>query len=266
MSAVNLGNHLNQVVNHAKNSLFAQGELAQLTHSAFNLAVITIQNEGKEEIEISYPVGYSPSRIPITSTNKYKREQLIERYSFLANNQLAINGMYQLVAIVEAMLGDVIRAVIMKYPQKISNKKTISVSVVLAASSIDEIHFQAVDYMLNELSYKSPKDFAESLNGLVSVNLLECPAFHKYLELKATSDIYIHNRGVANEIYVNKSGSHHRVNIGQVIPVDTQYFLESYEYCLQLTEWIEIHLNEIWPSSEMENRKASSASQDNINA
>ena len=160
------------------------------------------------------------------------------------------------------MLGDVIRAVIMKYPQKIGTKKNISVGIVLAASSIEEIHFQAIDSILNELSYKTPRDFSESLSSIVSVNLLECPAFHKYLEVKATRDIYIHNRGVANDIYVNKSGSHARVIAGNIIPVDAQYFLESYESCLQLTEWLEINLHEIWPSSEMEDRKAKSASDD----
>jgi hypothetical protein len=36
------------------------------------------------------------------------------------------------------------------------------------------------------------------------------------------------------------------------LPVDIPYFLESYEACLQLTEWLESELDQHWHSSERE--------------
>jgi hypothetical protein len=125
---------------------------------------------------------------------------------------------------------------------------------VLKATTLQEIHLQATDALLNELSYKSPSEFADALQGLLSINLLECPAFHKYVEIKATRDIFIHNRGIANDIYMRKAGSHARVKTGVVLPIDLQYFLESYEICLQVTEWLEKELHAHWHSSQFENK------------
>ena len=86
----------------------------------------------------------------------------------------------------------------------------------------------------------------------MSINLLECPAYHKYIEIKATRDIYIHNKGNANEMYLSKAGSHARVKAEEFLPIDTIYFLESFEACLQITEWLENSLHTVWHSSEFE--------------
>ena len=194
------------------------------------------------------------SKQAIAYTRKYKKEELNARYNFLANAQLGINGVYRLVTIIEAMLGDLIRAIVMKYPDKLGSKRSVSTGIILAASSLEEIHLHAVDLLLVDLSYKSPHDFAKDALNLMSVNLLECPAYHRYTETKATRDIHIHNGGIANEVYVTKAGSHARVLPGNALPVDAVYFLESYEFCLQLSEWIEKKLHDVWPSSEYEAR------------
>jgi len=131
---------------------------------------------------------------------------------------------------------------------------------VLEAYTLQEVHLKATDSLLNELSYKSPAEFAGALQSLLSVNLLECPAFHRYVELKATRDIHVHNRGLANDTYLKKSGSHARVARDVFLPVDIPYFLESYEACLQVTEWLEVELDQHWHSSEREAAKTPAGS------
>jgi len=255
---MNVGNEIYQRIGLAKTSLFLQGELAQLTYLALEKAAKDVQDGALDEIEISYPIGYRPDKQAMPGSHKYKKQELIDRYAFLGNHQLAINGVYQLVTIIEALLGDVLRKVILNFPNKIGTKRAIKTSLVLSASSIEEIHLQAIDAVLNELSYKSPKDFSEECEKLLSINLMECPAFHKYLETKATRDIYIHNQGIANDIYIQKSTSHARVKSGDFLPINTVYFLESYESCLQITEWLESALHVVWHSSEYEEYKSKS--------
>ncbi len=252
MSTANLGNALYQLIADARNALFNQGELAQLTYGALDVAAGNLRASTEDEVAVTYPIGYRADRTTITSTNKYKKEQLLARYGYLAFNQLALNGLVQLVTIVEALLGDVVRAVVTRYPQKLGAKRTIPMTTVLESTSIEEIHVRATDALLNELAYKSPTDFAESTQPILSINLLECPAFHRYVEIKASRDIFIHNRGVANEIYARKCGSHARVRPGQQLPADITYFLESYESCLQFTEWLERELHSRWHSSLLE--------------
>jgi hypothetical protein len=251
-----IGNQLYQRSVLAKNAVFLQAELAQLTYLSYEETVKRVNEGDKEEIELSYPVGYRPDKSVIPSTHKYKKEELIEKYAFLGNHQLAINGVYQLVTIMETALADLLRIVLKKFPNKIGSKRSIKSSVVLAATSIEEIHIKTIDSVLNEMAYKSPKDFAIEFEQLMSINLLECPAYHKYIETKATRDIYIHNNGNANEIYVTKADSHSRVKTGEFLPIDTIYFLESFESCIQITEWLEQNLHVVWHSSNFEYYKA----------
>ena len=252
MNLPNLGNSLFQLVKTARHALFDQGELAQLTYGAFDVIARNVMSNESETIEISFPVGYRPDKTPLLSKRDYSKEQLLGRYQFLAFTQMPLNGLAQLVTITEALLGDVVREVVVRYPQKLGGKRMIQLQDVLEAQSLEEVHLRATDTLLNDLSYKSPLDFASSLNDLLSVNLLECSAFHKYVELKATRDIHVHNRGFANETYLKKAGSHARARDKMNLPVDIPYFLESYEACLQLTEWLESELDQHWHSSDRE--------------
>lgn len=255
MKTINIGNYLNQIVYSARASMFDQGELAQLTYGAFDIAASSMRQSGQEEIEVTFPVAYKPDRTAVTATRKYNQQQLLGKYQFLAFHQLSINGILQLVILVEAMLSDVLRAVIVRYPHKIGGKRVIQIQSVLESSSLEDVHIRATDALLNELSYKSPSEFAEAVGQILSINLLECPSFHRYLEIKATRDIFIHNRGITNEVYERKSGAHARAKSGQALPADIQYFMESYEHCLQVADWLEEQLHEHWHSSDYEERK-----------
>lgn len=255
MSSSNLGNQVNQIVRLARVSMFDQGELAQLTYGAFDIAARSMQSMEQEEIEVTFPIGYKPDKTTIPSTRTYRKEQLLAKYQYLAFHQLTVNALVQLVTLVETMLGDVVRAIVARYPQKLGGKRTLSIQSVLEATTLEEVHLRATDTLLNELSYKSPAEFAESMEQLLSINLLECPAFHRYTEIKATRDIFVHNRGIANDVYVRKAGSHARVTSGKDLPADLQYFLESYEHCLQVVDWLEEQLHSHWHSSEYEDRR-----------
>lgn len=254
MNLPNLGNQLNQLVAGARVALFAQGELAQLAYSAFDVAASNIQQATEERITIQYPIGYNADRTPLLSSQEYGKSELINRYGYLAFHQLSVNGIVQLVTVMEALFGDLTRTIVIRYPQKLGAKRSIKLQQVLEATTLEELHLRATDSLLNELAYKSPKEFAEAFGELASVNLLECPAYHRFAEVKATRDIHIHNRGISNDVYAIKAGSHARAKPGSQLPVDSAYFLEGYETCIQVTEWLEAQLHDKWHSSELEER------------
>ena len=167
----NLGNLLNQIVTCARHAMFDQGELAELTYGAFNIAVRSLQESSGEEIEVTFPVGYMADRTTIPATRTYRKDELLSKYQFLAFQQLSVNALVQLVTLVETMLSDVVRAVVVRYPQKLGAKRSIPIQAVLESTSMEEIHIRATDALLNELSYKSPAEFAEQVCQLLSVNL-----------------------------------------------------------------------------------------------
>lgn len=252
------GNRINELLQNAKSLLFLQGEMAQLTYLSFEQNIKWVnQLEDDKTIPISYPLGYRADNTAIMSQPRnYTKEELVERYAHLGVNKLPVDGIFQLVTIMETLMNDVLRTILVEYPNKIPSKKKIDVDSVLTANSIEQIKLNLVDGILNEIAYKSPKDYATEFEKYTGVNLLENPVFHKYIELKATRDIHIHNGGIANDIYLNKSGVVARVKSGQYLPVDIPYFLNSYEQCLQLNEILENELDKIWPSENYRDRKS----------
>ncbi|MBD2768950.1 hypothetical protein IC235_13735 [Hymenobacter sp. BT664] len=242
------GDKLYRKVDNQRSQLFIQGELAELTYQSYQLSISTVDNGKSDNFEVTFPIGYKADNTSINGTRTYTKDDLISRYEYICYSQLPINGIYQLVTITEVLLIDILRDILLEFPNKIPSKRKIDAELVLEAGSLDEVKNSIVNSLINELNYKSPREFAEEFEKYTGIKLLEQPAFHKYIELKATRDIYIHNSGVANSIYLNKAGTLSRVRIDEFLPVTIQYFLESYECCLQLTEVLELLLNKIWPS------------------
>lgn len=257
------GDKLIEIINSSRNQLFLQGEMAQLTYISFEQMTTWVDNQKEDTIPISYPIGYNPDKTTMMSQPyNYTKDDLKERYAFLGLNKLPIDAIYQLVTITETMLNDLLRAILIEFPKKIPNKRKLDIDQVLACDNLDQIKLAIVDTILNEFAYKSPKEYADEFSFYTGVKLLENPVFHQYIELKATRDIHIHNKGIANEIYLNKAGVLARVKSGHYLPVTIQYFLEMYEQCLQLTEVLERALNDIWPSLVYKNRKQLSIQED----
>ncbi|OFX60855.1 MAG: hypothetical protein A2046_14620 [Bacteroidetes bacterium GWA2_30_7] len=250
------GDKLIEIINSSKTQLFLQGEMAQLTYISFEQMTTWVDNQKDDAIPISYPIGYNPDKTTMMSQPyNYSKEDLKGRYAFLGLNKLPIDAIYQLVTITETMLNDLLKTILMEFPKKIPNKKKLDIDQILACDNLDQIKRAIVDTILNEFAYKSPKEYADEFCFYSGVKLLETPVFHQYIELKATRDIHIHNKGIANEIYLNKAGVLARVKSGIYLPVTIQYFLEMYEQCLQLTEVLEKALNDIWPSLIYKNSK-----------
>jgi hypothetical protein len=256
MTTTNLGNDLYSNVTMARNLVLASGESARLTYGSLSNAADSVMQSDLAEHVIEFPIGWNADHTPMMGTRNYQKDALANRYQQLAGVTLPLNGIVHLVVIMEAMLSEIVRAIVRRYPHKLGSKRTIALESVLDSTSMDEVYIRATDAVLHDLSYLSPKEFAEEFRKLTDISLLESAPFLKYLEIKATRDVCIHNQFIANVIYERKAGSHRRVKAGMKLPIDIQYFMESYETCLQLTEWLEEELHERWHSSERDDWQA----------
>ena len=160
-SKISFGDQVYQIVFYATGSLFTQNELADLTYRTFQFAANAIARDKSVQFEMPFPVGYSSSKKAIMGSRTYNKKELINLYKTLAESQLPINVIYQFVATIETMLGNLIQAIIIKYPEKLSSKMTLDMRAILEASSMEEIHRHAAEMILHDLSYKSPRDFAQ---------------------------------------------------------------------------------------------------------
>ena len=253
------GDNLFDSIGAARNKIFLQGELTQLTYQAYDMYVRAIEESQDEIIKAIIPLGLHPNNELMIGNKQYTKQELIEYYQYAHDTQLPTNGMYQLVTIMEVLLGDILRLILMKFPNKIPNKRKCDYEIILNAESIDQLKLALANIVLNELNYKSPKEFAEEFKNYTGVDLMISPFYHSFLELKATRDIHIHNNGISNNIYLTKSGAKARVaKSGEYLPVDMLYYFQNYEACLQITEYLERELHNIWESPKyIEQRKLS---------
>jgi hypothetical protein len=68
------GDKLYSRVSVARNILFLQGEIAQLTYQSFDKYAQLINETVATEIEVTYPIGYRPDNNPINTTHKYLKK------------------------------------------------------------------------------------------------------------------------------------------------------------------------------------------------
>lgn len=250
-----LGDEINEALQSSFGTLFKQGEFYQLAYEAFRFTAQAVTDGMSEPIRFKYPIGVANNGQPLIGETEYSRESFLEHHRLLTDFALPNTGILGLVTTLEAVFSHLIRIIILRYPQKLGKKKKVSVDVILRYEDLSNIHNAIIDEVLNELTYKSPKEFAESAVDIFGINLLEIAAYHRYIEIKATRDIYVHNQGIANDIYLAKAGSHARAKQGERLHLDNNYFLISYETCLKLLEELEVKFHEIWPSDAYEQRK-----------
>lgn len=243
-----LGDEIFSRLRQAKHTHFKSAELMQLAYEAFKLVINSVGSKIKEKLTLQYPLGLHPDGNPIVGTQKYTKDEFIQHNVILAESALPIQGIYGLVTTMESMFGDLIKIICAKYPQKLGGKRTISLESIVSCENIEDVRMACINDLLNDLSYKSPRDFAQQAESIMSIKLLEIPEYHKYIELKATRDVHIHNDGIANTIYAKKVESHARVQVGTDLPVTNQYFLDRYEACLKLIEVMQSKFHDVWPS------------------
>lgn len=128
------------------------------------------------------------------------------------------------VALTENYLADMLRVVFRGYPMKLSAEdKTVDLELVLAADDLDDVLSAVIERQIHSVFYRRPEKYFKFIEDVLSVSITDTLK-ETYSEVKATRDILVHNDGVANAIYVRKSGACARAEDGQPVGVDEAYF------------------------------------------
>jgi hypothetical protein len=138
------------------------------------------------------------------------------------------------VTLFEDFVFDLLRAWLNAYPQTLS-KRELKFQTVLDSSDKPQIIEAVVEKELLGVAYKRIEDWFIFLNNLVKLNCPQPDQIAKLAEIKATRDIMVHNKGVANEIYIEKSMGQARFTAGDLLEITEQYHRESWELIKQVT-------------------------------
>ena len=132
------------------------------------------------------------------------------------------------VSIFEAFVFDLLRLWLTAYPGSLS-KKLLEFGTVLNAPNKAAITFAVVDKELNELKYDRVSAWFEYLEKIARLGCPSAEEIERLAEIKATRDILIHNKGIANPIYVSKAGRYARYKDGETMDIPEPYHRESWE-------------------------------------
>lgn len=154
---------------------------------------------------------------------KYKKSYLLE-LSF-----------QHLVSLLEAWFFDLLRF-ILSDTKKLNKNSKIDIGEIVNLKNKEEIIQRIIDREINELQYKNPRDWFANLWKFVKINEPKQDEIEQISEIKASRDILVHNKGIANQIYLNKSGKLARVEENEVIPITLEYFHNSWALLKDVTQ------------------------------
>ncbi len=137
------------------------------------------------------------------------------------------------VALFEDFIGDFLRLWLNHYPKSLS-KRTVEFKTVLECSGKTEIVSAVVDEQLHSLQYKKVEEWFEYIEDIAQLGCKTPDQIEQLAEIKATRDILVHNKGIANAIYVEKSMGRARFAVGEHVNVPEHYHRESWRIVKQV--------------------------------
>jgi len=219
------------------NDLYIEAQLSVQGLNSVLGEVKNLQKKGKKRFKISAP---STTKSP---RNIYREFALVhELLDQRIHSKEYVQTIVFAVALTESYLSFCLQAVIRAYPQKllVSGKGTevkegaplpVDLRDIIQANSIDIIIADRASQRVREASYATPESFfkyCSTIFGFEYVSELQ----KQYIEIKAGRDIFVHNNGIVNKIYLDKSKERSRAQNGQLLPVDLIY-LEKTVICLK---------------------------------
>lgn len=170
---------------------------------------------------------------PVTGTTTTEAE-LRERIDDYVKKRLRVSTFISFQVIFEAFFFDLVRAWLRAYPHAMSEKAQVPVNAILDAPDKAAIVDFLVEREVAALGYAKLADWFAALNGRLKLDCPTAEEVERLAEAKATRDVFVHNRGVANEVYVRKAGTRARHPAGEVIDLPDAYHNETWELLMKV--------------------------------
>jgi hypothetical protein len=185
---------------------------------------------GTDEPEQEYEVPSSDGETTTLSRDHGEVFRLLETaYTFGIHQQAIIAA----VALTEDYLQTTLRTVLRWFPQKLKQNVTgdkidrsISLDMVLAAANKKQLLSRLINKQLQGIFYGAPSRYFEYIENVLTLELPQ-DLKSQFIEIKATRDAIVHNSGMVNETYLEKTGKFARAANREKLPVDASYFVSA---------------------------------------
>ncbi len=150
-----------------------------------------------------------------------------------------------LVTYFENLIAGVLRENFMKYPQRISlDEKSVSYKMLTEINNIEEIKNTLIDQEVTNKMYDSLLDWKNYFQKNLKLKLKAWDDEFKFIqEIMARRNLYVHNNGVINSIYINLVKEVNKDSIGNILSIDREYI----DNAINIIEYIGMSLIiEVW--------------------
>ncbi|HEY1067811.1 MAG TPA: hypothetical protein VGE52_16940 [Pirellulales bacterium] len=148
--------------------------------------------------------------------------ELVARAPHYIAGPLAEATFQQFIALFEGFYFDLLQLWLTAHPQSLG-RKTIELRSILDLPDKDAVVQAIVLNELHEVVYKRPADWFAYLEERAKLGCPSSDEIARITEAKATRDVLVHNRGVANATYLRKAGALARVAEGEYLDVPAEY-------------------------------------------
>lgn len=162
----------------------------------------------------------------ITGTVTTQVDLAAKAHGYIAE-QLNEATFQQFIAIFEHFLFELLRLWLTAYPESLGGKK-VDFKVVLDPPDKDSITSLVVRKELNEVLYDRPAGWFDYLESKAKLGCPSVDEIERIAEAKASRDVLVHGRGIANKTYESKAGNLARCKDGDRIAITDQYHRETW--------------------------------------
>jgi hypothetical protein len=153
---------------------------------------------------------------------------LVSKSRGYVTKELAEATFQQFISIFESYFFDLLHLWLMAYPQNLAAKK-VDYKVILDAPDKEAITTYVVNREVNEIMYERPSSWFAYLEDRAKLGCPTPDEIDRIAEAKASRDVLVHNRGVANRIYEFKAGKLARYKDGEQIDIPDPYHHQIWE-------------------------------------
>ncbi len=137
------------------------------------------------------------------------------------------------VSLFERFVSDLLCLWLTEYPDSLSSNQ-LEFRTVLDSQDKETIVAAVVQQKVHELSYKSVGKWFDYFEKIAKLGCPDNDQIERLSEIKASRDILVHNNGIVNSIYVDKSKGRDRFADGDKLELPENYHRDSWQLIKQV--------------------------------
>ena len=178
---------------------------------------------------------------------EYQKYEIAERQEEI----LYSGSLMLLITYFENLVAGVLKKDFIKHPQRVSlDTKSVSYKMLLEFENVDTIKNYLIEQEVINKMYDSLEEWKKFFQKQLKLELLSWDkSFQKLQEVMARRNLFVHNNGIINNIYINLVKDSASDKIGKYVGVDKDYIdsaIDLIEYngiSLVIEAWIKEYAN-----------------------